>query len=455
MIKLSQRILVKNLAFSLIISFFASSCIQSNNTVGEELVPPSYIFKLDTISFELDVRTNVPDSVQSISETKALIGYLVDPLFGTTTSSSVLNIVPPSNLDLGDDPKLLDVRLRLLITPTNYSDEYEGIAQNIYVHKLKNIIDTTKNFNSPISKDDYESNPLSLGSPIYYGGDTVGIDLPNEYGEELLRTTTEEIEDIDKFSERIKGLYIRTDEPNISKGGRMNSIPLYDERGSAIVVNYLHTDLEEGFENYDTNAVFIVGYESVLNITKTTVDGLKTDEAQEKIYMGGYDGSKPYINAATLKSKLDEWVKTLGVRNDQIIISSAVASLYYDTPADYNEINNWFPINIFACQLGDDNFFYPTKDIFSGGDIGLINRSKQVYSSNISSVVQKLIRTDVTEIDKQDDIWFFPITTLSDDYGLTYAQINTQDHKQAKLNGNLATTKRPELSIVFTIVNDN
>lgn len=440
-----------------------SSCIPSNKTIGEQFVSGDYILKVDTALFNLDITNKMPDSIQAISS-YMIVGYLADPFWGITSSASAVRILPTSNTtDFGDNPELKSISLRLVVTKsanTNYSEEYDGIAQNIYIYKLKKTIDSTRVFNTSYRTDAYDPTPIHIGSPVYYGGDSIGITLSNVFGEELLATTPEEFQEegFKLFTERIKGLYITTQTPEgILEGGRLNFLPI---NNSFIRLNYLLTDPEREFDKKDTTEIFTVGRYFALNQIESGSQDLASTVLTEKLYIDGLAGIKPYINGVFLKKQLDDWLEAKGYTNNSIIVSRASITLPFAMPSDdYTIVNKRYPKFIYPCRINSYNYFEPLEGLDYTG-IENINRSLMTYPITITKYVQDLIQKDPTEVeDGSDDLWFSPIlansTTTRDAYGNPSTTVSKDFDFQTYCNGTIngsRAQRKPTLSLVFTVI---
>lgn len=453
----------KSLALLALLSSFIfayTSCITTDKSLGSQFISDTFILKLDTATFEVPVFTCAFDSIQGYNTSYMTIGYLNDETFGYTSSGFATNITPFSDSTyLGINPKLVSIYVYLNIDSTSViREDQRGLPQNIYVHKLTSTLDTTKMYNTSITEKDYDPTPISKGSPIFFGDDSLKIYLSEEFGYELLSTTVAEYDSLDLFLERIKGLYFTTDTPEIeSGGGRMNYISI---GGSTIYIKYLLTDPQRGYFEKDTTETFTLGYAHSINTAKTSSRKLANPEIDEYLHIESYDGVKPYIKASDLKHIFDTWISKNGFTKESVLISRAALILPYELDTDkYTEYTTLYPQQIYPCKMSRDEqleYITPLQEIYNNTDIGNINRSTSQYTCEITNYIQDIIKKD--EVSKEDNIYLCPIlsyTTASTMYssGSIYFGMDNQNYRHGILNGSGHPERRPRLELTYSILN--
>lgn len=463
----------KSLVFLALLStlFICTSCVKTDKTLGSQFVSDSFILKLDTAMFDVPVTNMALDSIQGYNTSYMMIGYLNDETFGYTSSGFATNIVPfTDSTYLGINPELVSVYIYLNVDSTAVIREDQRSApQNFSVHKLTCALDTIKMYNTSISTSDYEAEPISVGSPVFFGDDSLKIYLSKEFGYELLATSVAEYDSVDLFIERIKGVYFTTDTPEVETGGgRMNYISI---GGSTIYVKYLLTDPQRGFYKKDTTQTFALGHAHSINTAKTSSKALTNPNIADKLYIDSYDGIKPHIKGSDLKQILNTWISKNGFSKEDVLISRAALVFPYEFDSeDYNKYTNLYPQQIYPCKLSNDDYLEyisPLPEIYNNAQIGQINRSQSNYTCEITNYIQDLIKND--EVSEKDDLFICPILsyeTASDmgaSYylyygfygggGQTYFGMDNQNYRQGILNGSGHPNRRPTLELTYSILN--
>lgn len=438
------------------ILFTFTSCIPTDKSLGNQFVPDSFVLKLDTVNFEVPVTTKAFDSIPSMSSTYMVFGYINDEKLGRVTSSSAVTISPYSDSTyLGINPKLKSIYMYMDVdsTVTLLRDGAENMPQNISVHRLLTDIDTTTIYNNSFTEKDYDPVPVSTGSPIFFGDDSLKIYLSEEFGNELLATSTAEFDSLDLFMERIKGLYFTTDNPDVAPGmGRMNYVVLGT---TTIYLEFQMTDPQRGWYDKDTMLTFMVGYDVAVNSVKTSSRNLVSDQVSESLLIESYDGIKPYIKADDLKHLLDVWISRNGFNKDKVIIARAALELPYEY--DYSHSKEYldiFPQQIYPCKIGHENgmqYISPLEEIYHQSSVGNINRSLSKYTCEITGYIQDLIQTDTVK--SEEDLYICPILSFTDTSGDTFYGLDNQNYRNGAINGNLAPSgRKPTLQITYSIL---
>jgi len=122
---------------TLLISLFLFASCENTSTIGLEIDPKSSVegTLVDTLS--ISSRTMMDDVASTGGLTRYPLGYLKDPLFGTTESSLSMSVgLPNAAYTFGTTP-VLDSAVLVL----NYSGEFYGDSTQVYtvnVHQLVN-----------------------------------------------------------------------------------------------------------------------------------------------------------------------------------------------------------------------------------------------------------------------------------------------------------------------------
>lgn len=316
-------------------------------------------------------------------------------------------------------------------------------------------LDSTMGFNNSITTKDYDPKPISTGSPVIFGKGTIKINLTKEFGNELLKTTAEEFGNSDLFIKRIKGLFLTSDAPSqFKEGGRLNYIPLSK---SFIYLDYVLNDPTRGFVDHDTTEAFAFGYIFSLNNFNCGSKHLVNDKPTDKLYMEGFGGVKPHIEAKELKAILDEWVERKGYNNQRVLISRASLEMPYEMPSNYERFDAEHPGFIYPSQNDPTakdtlRFFHPLDEVYNISSPGAINRSLQSYIIDITQFTQSLIMKNKDSVGVKDDLWISPIYLYQDSNNKNYYSFDINNYSRLVLNGPTAKRK-PTLKISYTILN--
>ena len=451
--------------------FVYTSCIESNKTLGSQFIPDDFVLKLHNAEFEIPVTNSAIDSIQGYNTSYMTFGYLNDETFGYTSGGFATHITPfGDSTYLGINPELKSIYLYMNIDSTSVlREDQRGIPQNIYIYKLKTDLDTLEMFNKSITADDYYPTPISVGTPVFFGDDSIKVYLSEEFGRELLATSTAEYDSTALFLERIKGLYFATDTPDINSGeGRMNYVTLGSS--STIYVSYRLTDPQRGYYRKDTMETFSLGYSHAINTTRTSSHTLANDDISEHMYIQSLDGIKPLIKASDLNDILNAWISQNGFTKESLVIARAALEFPFEFDYEhYTDYSDIFPQQIYPCVFSNDQsdyleFLSPLPEIYTNSSIGKINRSLNNYTCEITNYIQDMLRDD--NVTSDQDLYICPIlsyeTQSSSNYmcsyyysyssGSTYYGMDNQNYRHGVLNGSDHSTKRPKLLITYSLV---
>lgn len=446
-----------------ILSFIAVfSCVKNDRTLGQQFISEDYVLSVDSTSFDIPFRQRVHDTIQSVSYSKVMFGYITDDLYGTTVVDGASVVVPVSDSSyLGVNPKYVDAYLTLTVDSTVvYTRGNNAIPQNIYLYELiKDVAgDSTMYYNNSITPDCLSSDPISIGSPMLFGTGNVKIGLTRDFGEKLLATSPAEFKDITLFLDRVFGIYVKTDKPDKHVvGGRLNYMSLST---SVITVEYLMNDPEKGIKDKDTTVNFVFGYSFALNQFSAGSRHLETEHPSDVLYLDGLSGVKPVIPGLELKDLVDKWADGVCLKEEcdkgSILISQAKLILPYDIPDDFEMFEKEHPAKIFpfTTNVGAADTtvrMEPLSGILAAAG-GYMDRSHEYYYCDISSHIQELIHKDRGDINQTDDLWICPVNTLlnSSTYVTSYI-LDVDDYHRVALKGP-ASDRKPRLEIVYGLL---
>ncbi len=457
------------LILSAVSSLIVFSCITVDKTIGLDNVPDEQQLAVKSTTFALPVGMRMTDSLQGLSDKYMLIGAFKTEEFGEAKFGCAANIAPQySGINLGKDAKIISAYISLPLaaaaqeinTSLILDPSQEGIPQNINVYRLKVAVDTNTLYNNSLQANDYDPVPLNTSSVTYFGGDTLRCYLNNSFGAELLTATQEELDSLELFSNRFKGLYITCDSPATgNNSGRLN---LFEYGKAYIYLKYnFQPTWESGLSRKDTTIRISFGYDYALNTSSYSSKALETAEAAESIYVEGIGGIAPYIDAQRLKNQLDAWCAEEGYDPKKIVVAKASMFFPFELPADLDMVPYTYPNYLFPTQklaISDTlntKYYYLFSDYASTGNtIGAMNRALLQYECDLSMTIQAFINKPANEINSDYNIWLYPLmpVQVQNYYGsnTTSYYINNYNYFKAKLNGP-AAERHPQLKIVYTI----
>ena len=427
------RKIVRSILVISLLSFIFTSCLDTDGSTGSGLIPDDYYMSLHKVEFDVPLQMKLSDSLQTNASSYAVIGSINDPDLGMTESAAAFSFFPYDTLSYGNSPVPKSISLFLSITPQTYSDRDNYIHQNIYVHRLNSEIDSLGTiYNNSLSATDYNPAPLNIGGGnVFFGNNTdISINLDLDFARELLTATKEERKNMYAFMKRYKGLYLRTDPVSSSYlGGRFCCIPMTQSNGFSsyigLSLTYWHVDNNIPAGKDSTIVYYVYSLTNVNSISHSS-STLESSNPSGPIFLEGMAGIKPYIDFSEIKSSIDTWATTNQVDLSKVIIAKAELQLYYDAAGDYDFLNRLSPPIIFLNTRGEKDAnnnrrYSPTADIVnyrpqtSTTTPSNQNRSKELYSLNISSYVQRLIKGELTE--QEEKAWIMSSNLATDGNG--------------------------------------
>ena len=218
---------------TLLISLFIFSSCENSSTIGLEIDPSSSIqgALVDTIT--INSRTILDEYTPTYGLTRHPLGFLKDPIFGTTEANLAMSVnLPTDAYNFGTSP-VLDSAILVL----SYAGEFYGdstLNYSIDVHQLSSNISDETSF---LSNRDYAYNSAILGNRsgklfpttpfkildiVDAKPDTlkkvapqIRIKLNSAFIQNsILKLNAENLKTTDNFASAFKGLYV-----NINKSG--------------------------------------------------------------------------------------------------------------------------------------------------------------------------------------------------------------------------------------------
>ncbi len=429
------------------VALLCVSCLEANYQIGGNLIPENQKYLMIAgQKVPLSVESLAIDSLSGYSRNWVTVGSIRDDELGLTTRASVIYPMPLNDtLDFGTDPVVKRFHMSLATDSVSVLDESQkNILQNVYVYGLEKPIDPryTYDCNSDLKDKVDWSKRVSTTCPVINGTDSLSFDFSREYADRFLKLTQEDLSDAKLYREKIKGLYLCTDNPS-GESGRINMLQLqlgFDTDYYYISGNYaiLHVNSTYDGVRKDTSFLFYFSVnplgdidsvllnsaagslpQNALNLTtqdKSRTDVLKEDKTRLCIEGGG--GLKPRISAKELKHQVTDLIRENGHDPEKIIITKASLTFCYDAPDAKYEGLKHFPlmlsptVRLHGVDTSDGTstrrVLYEGITDFSSEDEdqGDINYSLQQYAPDITYHLQELISRDDSLLTNGDyDVW--------------------------------------------------
>lgn len=394
---------------------FLSSCVTNDYSLGSDLIPSDREIQVSSASFDVNPSQRYPDSLQTSINGSAMVGSIYTSEFGMLNVGTALSITPASDsIVWGKDPVFKRMKLAVPIKGCQVMDDSQKtIPQNIHVHKMRVMPDSTKIYYNSISETDYEPSCCTVGTSVYCAGDTLHVYFNEEFAKPLFDLDTSILNDATAFMRNFYGIYLDTDSaPAIPGSGRLNTFDLQNA-----MISFTFNSVGDLGVRRDTTVFFYVGDRySTMRIVKDRLQAESATTGGEMIY-DGMTGIKPVIDAAGLKSELDGWLSSAGIANDRIILTKALFEFPFEYEGSGSQFKNW-PGNIYLCRRLRDSlgmiYYSPISEIYGeSNQTGTINRSLKTFASDAPEYIRSLISADASEIDDTYDLWLMPVVSYT------------------------------------------
>ena len=427
------------------------SCIEINYGVGSDLIPQNQRYKIYTRTIPIEnITMEMADSLSGYSNTRITVGAVRDDLFGLTTRTGVITLIPmfQDTLDLGKNQIYKGFHFAAARdTLSSSRADQEHIFQTFRVYELAEPTDVSVNYdcNRPV---EHLGENLAKSTIIYNGGDSLSFNFSDEFGKRYLEDLAKNgVGDIDSYLERYPGIYIEADAP-AGNGGRINMFRLqvdYDSQNYYIRGNHASLNFSAEFDGVrkDTTLMFYYGAtdfydldslfrttgngsfpQYALNLTSQETEAL-AGQAGEKLYVEGGGGLKPRITGLELKHLAEDAIREAGGDPATSVINKASVILPFEFPEDYNDMDHWPQVLSPTCRIitepdedgegGMATFMSLSDSSDENANLGDVNRSTLKYSPDSTYHVQSLVRIDENDTSDEQtkkllngsyDVWF-------------------------------------------------
>ncbi|MBR4826316.1 MAG: hypothetical protein IKZ91_00325 [Bacteroidales bacterium] len=413
--------------------FGCLSCIDIDTELGGNLIPKDQtytIYPREALLPVGSISTRLTDSLSGYSQTRITIGAIRDEVFGLTSRSSVLTLVPlKDTLDFGNAAaaKVISFHFAAALDSVSVaSKDQSNIIQQVRVHELLEPVSPGKDYDCLGSsvKVDW-SKPVSLGTTTINGTDSLSFDFTEEYARKILALKQEDLSSFAAFSKKVPGIHLSVDAPS-GIGGRINIFELqlgYSSSEKYVTGNYAKLSLKcdydyDGKPEKDTVFRFIYGLtdftdidslitnsstsrgsypEYALNLTGHESRGM-AGVAQNTVTIEGGGGLKPVISALSLKHLAEDMIRAEGGDPKGAVINKASLILPFPFPADYREMFKFPQVLSPTCRIRQSDtlvtFASLTDAASSDENQGDINRSTLCYEPDITYHLQELLKID-------------------------------------------------------------
>ena len=435
-------------------ALLAASCVEVDNSLGEDLVDKTLLFDTYTVEFGLDQIQLKPSSeLSGYSDSHVTIGAIRDDVFGLTTRESAFALIPAlDTLDLGVNPEAVDFRIYFAADTISCADDNQAhILQNVYVTELTETLDLeNRSTTRPIAHGDQL---ITQGIPVCNGTSALTFYFTKEFAQKYVdviskmgpvfkgRTSDEEEEGIDKYDEYVAalpGIHLRTDIPE-GNGGRIN---LFELSSLSVSNNYYTQNSNKALLTVhstwngvqkDSSFLFLPGEPAFFDESEIVSNNEKfyqyafnrvshsTQEhaATEDILVEGGGGLKPVILASELKEKTLAAIAGKPGNQDKAVIVKATIVLPFEMPENYLDMKYFPPVlspTVRTVTTDDDgtetvSFAGLTDASVSTEDQGDIDRSNLVYSPDITYHLQEILRRKDLDSNTDADIWLLTVHT--------------------------------------------
>ena len=400
------------------------SCIEKDNSLGGVFVPVAETYTFHTAEIPLEgITMQMADMLSGYSDDRITVGAIREGEFGLTTRASAFTLVPvfENEFNVGEDPVFKSFHFATARDTLSFLDpSQENILQRFHVYELSAPLDATEDYdlNHSVAHGD---TPITRGTPVYNGVDSLTFDFSEEFGRKYLQITKEDVSDMKKFIEKFPGIYIESDVPE-GDGGRINMLDVqlsYDAQNKYVSGNFARLRYSAVFDGVRKDTVMIFYYgaadffdmDSLFNAYTGTfpqyclnLTGQQTrdrvGEAGETLWVEGGGGLKPMISAKTLKHQVEQAIAAVGGDPKDAVINKATLYFPFDFPENYEDMTFWpyrlSPTCRFSGEEDDSITSYMGLTDASSSDEnqGDVDRSHMCYAPDITYHMQELVKID-------------------------------------------------------------
>ena len=415
----------------------SASCVSIDETLGENFIPLDQIWDVypcEAVALK-DITMCKADKLSGYSTSRFTFGAVKDGEFTTVKSTSFTLVPILDSLDFGqatgEYPKVRQFHFSAIRDTLSmvYDNQLKNL-QNVYVRSLQKPLDSTSLYAAE-PKFEINNELITLGVPVYDGGDSLSFDFSEEYAKSVIKgiqtfqdLDSEKRDSIKHYLANVPGIVIGTSDP-VSDGGRINlfELPIRTESGY-ISGNYAELKFtgiyDHSEEPVDTSFLFYFGPSDFIKEDDTTYPtqyafnaSISSDVAwtnKAELYVEGGSGLKPVIKASEIKRIVNDLVEAeiaagKDIDINTVVINKATIILPYNVGTDYDRLEKYPTILSPTVMLsgesnGETYYTYAglTDSSMESENQGDINRSLFMYSPDVTHHVQ-----EIANLTKKDD----------------------------------------------------
>ncbi len=382
--------------FFLFFVFTVVSCSKPAGEIGAIVQPEDSKLKVFWTDTAAIYAYSIPDNdtVRTDGLSTTMLGSMMDPTFGLTTTSFYTQIMlSVTGHRFGENPMLDSLVLQLRYTGGAYGDTTTMQTAHVYRMEESLYFDSIyySNIDIPVLPTDYANysfTPRPRDSTIV-GGDTTSpvlrINLSNmtpDLGNYLLNMDTTVMDSNDVFVENFKGLYVTAEA--VSQGGALVYFDLLNSRSKMII--YYHNDEEDSL-SFDYPITLITKHVSKyehdfqLGDPDFVAEVVNNDTAlgSNKFYAQGAAGVAVILKIPNIQ----KWTKygTIALNEAKLVL-----------PGNSEDTLFYAPIKMALAEIQDDGSYgYLPDDGEEHYFGGVYKTSTNSYTFRITRYLQSLI----------------------------------------------------------------
>ena len=427
------------------------ACKKSPRTIGNNLIDDNdYIDLFHTDTTVVASHSFFNDSIGTKNVSNALLGAMLDPIFGTTEASFYTQFaLSTAGQNFGANAVLDSIVLQLCISGY-YGDT--TTLQTIRVFELADTLSSEEDYFN-YSVIDLKDTDLANGHQLRFhpgvsshvvGNDTVRhaiirVPLANELGQYLMGLDSTVYQQPDVFKTLFKGLCVKCDA--VGQGGAIAYFNLTNNTYTALQLYYHNANNPDKPIRYDfyvnSNTTYFNHFDHDYtqghpDFVQQLVEG-DTTLGQRQLYLQSMGGVRTLLRFPNVS----QWAKAF---EGQHVIINEAKLIVPASPAIADSSCYSAPTNLVLVGLNADGSTYILNDNYEGANYfgGTYNASNQTVTFRISRYLQSLVLSE------------------NPDYGLSMGISGAAYNAQRwVVNGPEAESgNKLHLEVTYSVVND-
>lgn len=401
-----------------------SACYNEPNVLGGDLIPSGdkTAVQMDT-SFQVAAYTIRTDTIPTNTYTHAVLGCYNSTIFGKIKadfrSRIVSNIIDTVLYKITPRPTAKSLTLKMRLSRTW---GIEKMPINIKVYELSDSLSSTFFYNGlGAPRERFNSTLISLPT-IYNGGDSLKIQLTDEFANKLINASDSALTDNKVFIKYVKGLYVTSDDYS-----GQNGVMYFFDYNMRLDLKYNYT---KNGEERDTVFIFYTSpyttrYNHFEHNYETASVGMKINHlnntqlndtiVQDSLfYISGLGGTRGIVKFKSLK----KWMQKMPIAINRAELRFDIQEL--PEPSSVKNDSSSFPLYYYFKRDNDTTAGYSSTsmDIFGLYDYSRTNintakylKPKKYYSLDVTQHLQNTLRGKVKR-----DYFFLEPTDFKSNY---------------------------------------